>query len=344
MKKISLSLALGLAAFAAAAPAKAADPVADFYKNKNVYLQIGSGTGGGYDIVGRLFARHIGKHIPGQPNVVPQNVTGGGSLALANQFGNTTPRDGTYFGIFNNGMPTTPLFDPKAGHFDASKFNFIGSPSREVQILTVWYNAPVQKMEDIFTKELIVGATSPGGAPYDYPLLTNALIGTKFKIITGYPSGAETKLAMQRGEIHGNPALGWASAKTDYADVLKSGEMKIVAAFGFKKHHELEQYPLMPNGNNANDEQLFRLMYARQEYGRPFLTPPDVPAERVAALRKAFLDTVRDPDFRAEATKINLEIDPVAHEELTDLTKRLYSTPKELLDRMQKIMATSAAK
>jgi tripartite-type tricarboxylate transporter receptor subunit TctC len=340
MTKITLALAFAAAVLLPAAGSQAADAVADFYKGKNVYLQVGSGTGGGYDVIGRLFARHIGKHIPGNPNVVVQNVEGGGSLALANQFGNTTPRDGTYFGVFNNGMPTTPLFDPAAGHFDARKFNFLGSPSREVQILTVWKDAPVQKMEELFTKELIVGATSPGGAPYDYPFLTNQLIKTKFKIVTGYPSGNATKLAMQRGEIQGNPALGWASAKTDYADLLKSGDMKIVAAYGFKKHHELQDVPLLPNGFNPEDEAMFRLMYARQDYGRPFLTPPDVPADRVAALRKAFADTMKDEAFLAEAKKINVEIDPVPQEELTELTNKLYSTPKPLIDRMQSILAS----
>ena len=142
--------------------------------------------------MGRMVARHIGQYSPGEPKVIPQNVPGGGSLQLANQFGTITPRDGTVFGVFNNGMPTTPLLDPGAGRFDARKFSFIGSTSREAHILVVWHDAPAKTFDDLFKMEVILGATSPGAAPHDFPLLTNALGGTKFRIIMGYPGGPET--------------------------------------------------------------------------------------------------------------------------------------------------------
>lgn len=327
-------------ALATAGPALAADPVADFYRDRTVFLQVGSETGGIYDIVGRLVARHFAKHMPGPPKMVTQNVPGGGSLALANQFGNVAAHDGTVFGVFNNGMPTTPLLNPQAAHFDPRTFNFIGSTSREAHILVVWRTAPVQTLAELFSKELIVGATSPGAAPYDFPLLTNALIGTKFKIVKGYRGGGETQLAMRRGEIHGNAGLALGSYKADYVDAIRNGDVHIVAAFGMVKNRELQDVPLFPLGSEA-DRQLFELMYARQFYGRPFATPPGVPQERLQALRQAFAETLRDPDFLAEAARSYVDIEPVADGELTELTKRLYQTSPSLIARMQAVLTSA---
>jgi tripartite-type tricarboxylate transporter receptor subunit TctC len=345
MMKCSVRATVFALAVVVALPFQAqAQSPADFYKGKTIFLQIGSGVGGGYDTVGRLFGRHIGKYIPGKPTVVPQNVPGGGSLQLANQFANITARDGTAFGILNNGVPSTPLLTPSAAKFDPRKFLYLGSPSREAHIFIAWQTAPAKTMEDLFKIETIVGATSPGGAPYDFPFLTNAIIGTKFKIITGYNSSTETKLAMERGEIHANAGLGWVAAKTDYADDLKTGRIKILAAFGMKKNKELLDVPLLPIGKTEEEHQLFQLMYARQDFGRPFMTPPDVPADRLAALREAFVQTMKDQEFLAEANKLNVEIDPVTWQELHELTTKLYSTPEPVVKRMQEILAKAQKK
>ncbi len=339
MKMLALGSALSAILAFSTAPGFAADAVADFYNGRTVYLQIGAGVSGIYDTIGRIFARHIGKHIPGRPTVVPQNVPGGGSLPLANQFGNTTPRDGSVIGVFNNGMPTTPLFEPQVAHFDARKFNFLGSPSREAHVLGVSSGAPTKTLEDVFVKETIVGASAPGGAPFDFPRLTNVLIGTKFKIVTGYQSEQETGLAIRRGEIHGNAGLAWSTAKLSYSDDIAKKEFTIIAAFGIKKNRELTDVPLFPLGKTAEDRQLFELMYGRQSYGRPFATPPEVPADRVRALRTAFESTMKDPEFLAEAERLKLEIDPVSADELTQLTAELYKASPELLDRMRKLLA-----
>ena len=320
------------------AGAAKADAVADFYKGKTVFLQIGSVPGGVYDIVGRMVARHIVTHIPGGPKVVPQNVPGGGSLLLANQFGAITPRDGTVLGVFNNGMPTTPLLDPSAARFDARKFNFIGSTSREAHILVVWSSAPVKTFEELFEKEVILGATSPGAAPFDFPILTNALAGTKFKIVPGYPGGPETQLAMRRGEIHGNGGLALGSYKTDYQDAVSHNEIRILGAFGMRRHPELKDVPLFPTGKSPEERQLFELMYARQDYGRPFVMPEGVPQERLAAMRAAFEKTMKDPEFLAEAQRANADIDPVSWREMTELTARLYATSPETISRMRSII------
>ncbi len=318
-----------------------ADPVSDFYKGKTVFLQIGSVPGGVYDIVGRMVGRYLPRYIPGGAKVVPQNVPGGGSLMLANQFGAITPRDGTALGVFNNGMPTTPLLDPGAARFDPRKFNFLGSPSREAHILVVWKTAPVQTFEDLFKTETIIGATSPGAAPYDFPILTNALSGTKFKIVTGYPGGPETQLAMRRGEIHGNGGLALGSYKTDYQDAVAHNELLILGAFGMKQHPELKHVPLFPTGKTPEDRELFELMYARQDYGRPFAMPEGVPADRVAAMRDAFEKVMTDADFRAEAQRANADIDPVNWRELTELTTRLYASSPQTISRIRAIMNTN---
>jgi hypothetical protein len=315
-----------------------AEPVSDFYRGRTVFLQIGSVPGGVYDIVGRMVGRHLARYIPGAPKVVPQNVPGGGSLLLANQFGAITARDGTVLGVFNNGMPTTPLLDPAAAKFDPRKFNFIGSTSREAHILVVWRTAPVQTFEDLFKTEVILGATSPGAAPFDFPILTNALAGTKFRIVTGYPGGPETQLAMRRGEIHGNGGLALGSYKTDYQDAVAHDELRILGAFGMKQHPELKHVPLFPTGNTPEDRQLFELMYARQDYGRPFVMPEGVPPDRVAAIRDAFEKVMTDAEFRAEAQRANADIDPVHWRELTELTSRLYASSPDAIARIRAIM------
>ena len=337
-RPIVLALAGLVAGWSAATRAQSP---ADFYRGKQIFLQIGSGPGGVYDIMGRMVARHIGQYIPGEPKVVPQNVPGGGSLQLANQFAAIAARDGSVFGVFNNGMTTTPLIDPKSGRFDPRKFNFLGSPSREAHILVVWHTTPAKTFDDLFRIETILGATSPGAAPLDFPLLTNTLAGTKFKIVMGYPGGPETLLAMQRGEIHGNGGLALGSWKTDYKSQAEKNEARILGAFGMRQHPELKDVPMFPTGKTPEERQLFELMYARQDYGRPFATPEGVPADRVQALREAFVKTLNDPAFRAEAARAGADIDPVAGEELRELTTRLYKTPQDVIDRMQKLIAAA---
>ena len=294
----------------------------DFYKGKTITLQIGSGPGGGYDILGRMFARHMGKYIPGNPNIMPQNVPGGGSLFMANQFASITVRDGSVFGIFNTGMALTPLLTPGVVKFDPRKFRFIGSPNREAHVLIASANSPIKSMDDIFSKEMIVAATAPGGAPFDFPLLTNELLGTKFKIVAGYKSSNDAKLATERGEVHGQAGHGWTAVKS--ADLM--------------------DIPLLPTGKTEEEKQLFNLMYSRQVIGRPLMTPPDVPSDRLKILRDAYAATVKDAAFLSEAEKFMVDIDPVYYDELDRLLTELYATPPSIVKRMQDILEASAKK
>jgi tripartite-type tricarboxylate transporter receptor subunit TctC len=327
-----------------ASPAVAQDSVADFYRGKTVILQIGSEPGGGYDVVGRAVAPHIGKYIPGNPNVIVQNVPGGGSLRLANQIFNTGAKDGTLFALASNGMPTTPLLIPTAAHFDPLKFHWLGSTSREIEIMVVWHQAPVKKLDDIFTTEMIVGASSPGSATWDFPFVLNQLLGTKFKIVTGYRGATQIKLAMQRGEVHSNVALAWGSARTQYADVLRTKELIVMGKYSETTDPALASVPIMPKGKTAEDRQILDILYSRESYGRPFFTPPGVPAERVAALRRAFAATMKDPAFLKDAAKRRVEVDPVTGEELATLTRQLMEIPPAVVARARKLLSPGGSK
>lgn len=333
--------ALGLAAMIALGcgrQAGAQESVADFYKGKQLQIRVGSAAGSGYDLVGRVVGRHIGRHIPGDPTIVVQNVPGAGSLTLANQLYNLAPKDGSVIGIVTNGMPTAPLFTPDTARFDPSKFGWIGSPAPETQVVMVWHTAPVQTVGDLFRKELIVGAVAPGTATVDVPLVTNAILGTKFKIVSGYAGTSQIDLAMERGEVQGHAAIGWVSAKTRNVRWLKDGTVKVIAQYGFRKHPDLPNVPLFELPKKEADRQAIVVMFARQEYGRPLLAPPGVPADRLTALRRAFDATMKDPEFLADAGKSRLEINPVTGEELDKLTAQIVATKPAVAERLRTIL------
>ena len=320
------------------AAAWAQENVASFYKGKQIQLRIGSAAGSGYDLAGRIVAPYLTKYLPGNPVVVVQNVPGAGSLLLANQLYNTAPKDGTVLGVVSNGMPTAPLLTPEAARFDVTKFAWIGSNAPEAQIVIVSDKAPVKTMADLFTTELIVGATAPGVAIYDMPVVTNALLGTKFKIVSGYEGSSQIDVATERGEVHGQAALGWVSAKTRNLADIKAGKLKVIAQYGLKKHPDLPDAPLfeLPKDQTARDGIL--LMFARQDYGRPLLAPPGVPADRIAALRKAFMDSMADPEFRADAEKAGLEINPVSGEDLDALTTQVMRTSAPAVEKLRVLL------
>jgi tripartite-type tricarboxylate transporter receptor subunit TctC len=286
----------------------------------------------------------MGKYIPGAPNIIVQNVPGGGSLRLANQIYNVGVKDGSVFALASNGMPTTPLLSPSAAHFDPQRFQWIGSTSREHEVMVVWHAAPVKKLADIFTTEMIVGASAPGSATLDYPLALNALLGTKFKIVTGYRGATQVKLAMERGEVHANVALAWGSAKTQYQDLLQSKKLIVMAKYSPTTDPELANVPIMPQAKTAADRQIMQILYSREDYGRPFFAPPGVPAERVAALRKAFMQTMKDPDFLADAHKRRIDIDPLTGDDLAKLTANLMTIPHDVVARARTILAGGSPK
>jgi hypothetical protein len=337
--KIMIRGLIALAALFWTPMASAQDAVADFYRGKQVFLRIGSAPGSGYDLAGRIVAPYLSRYIPGNPAIVVQSVPGAGSLILANQLYNTAPKDGTVIGLVSNGMPTAPQLTPDQARFDATKFSWIGSNAPETQIILLSDNAPAKTVEDLFKLETIVGATAPGVAIYDVPAVLNALSGTKFKIVSGYEGTAQIDVATERGELHGQAALGWISAKTRNMADIKSGKLRILAQFGVKQHPDLTDIPLFPTPADEVDRQAFALMVARQDFGRPLLLPPGVPADRIAALRSAYAQAMQNPDLRKEAERAGLEINPVSGEDLDALTRQIVRTSPAAIAKLRAILS-----
>jgi tripartite-type tricarboxylate transporter receptor subunit TctC len=336
MKKALLATAVLL--LVAAVPAKA-DDVADFYKGKTIRLIVGVGVGSGYDINARALARYLSAHVPGNPLVIVQNQPGAGSVTMTNTLFNNGPFDGTAIGASFNGLPTTPLLAPSASvRFEATKLNWIGSTNRESQAMYVWHTAPQKTLEDLYTKEMIVGAQAPGSTQYDYPALARALFGMKFKIITGYEATPKIHLAMERGEVHGTWA-NWSTLKAIAADWLREKKVRILAQWDLKKHPEMPDVPMFLDvAKTEADKQALNLALARLEFGRPFFMPPNVPAERVNAIRRAFDAAMKDKDFLAEAEKLKIEVDPLTGEQVSDLIGQLYRTPQDVVARVRGAM------
>ena len=336
MKKLAITTAL-LASLVSGA-ARAQDAIADFYRGKQIYIRIGSSAGSGYDLAGRIVAPFLSRYIPGNPGVVVQNVPGAGGLTLSNQLYNTAPKDGTVIGLVSNGMPTAPMLTPDQARFDISKFSWIGSNAPETQIVMLWHTAPAKTIDDLFRVETIIGATAPGVAIYDLPVVLNGLVNTRFKVVAGYEGTAQIDLATERGEVHGQAGLGWISAKTRNMGQINEGKLKLLVQFGQKKHPDLQHVPLFPLPADEVARQAILLMFARQEYGRPLLFPPGVPPARTAALRKAYQDVMKDPEFRREAERAGLEINPVSGEELDKLTQGVLQTSAPAVARLRAIL------
>jgi tripartite-type tricarboxylate transporter receptor subunit TctC len=330
---------LAIAIMFAAAPASAQqEDVAQFFRGKTLRLIVGIGVGSGYDINARLLARHMVNHIPGQPTIIVQNQPGAGSLTMTNALYNTGPFDGTVMGASFNGMPTTPLLQPGGARFDPVKLNWLGSTNRETQAMYVWHTSPAQVLDDAKTKEIVMGAQAPGSTQFDYPVLANKLFGYKFKVVTGYESTPKIHLAMESGEVHGTIA-NWSTLKAINPSWIAEKKIRILAQWALKKNAELADVPMFLDQAKTDAERAaLALMLARLEYGRPFFLPPNVPAPRVEALRRAFDATMKDPAYLAEADKLKIEVDPLTGEEVAALVERVSRTPPDTVARVRTAM------
>ena len=332
MKKVLLAFALVLGVTTSAS---AQEDVAAFYKGKTIRLVVGIGVGSGYDINARLLARHMAAHVPGAPTIIVQNQPGAGSLTMTNALYNVGPFDGTVFGASFNGMPTTPLLQPGGARFDPVKLNWLGSTNRETQAHYVWHTTPVQSLADVQKTEVVIGAQAPGSTQYDYPVLANALFGFKFKVITGYESTPKIHLAMERGEVHGTLA-NWSTLKAIALNWVTEKKIKMLAQWALKKHPDLAEVPLAFDlAKTDADKQAMLLALARLEYGRPFFLPPNVPADRVQALRRAFDATMKDPAYLAEAERLKIDVEPLTGEQVATLVEQVSRTPADTVARVR---------
>jgi tripartite-type tricarboxylate transporter receptor subunit TctC len=331
MRLSKLACGLFAAALLTGTCAQAQTP-SDFYRGKNVELYIGYSVGGGYDIYARLLAKHMGKHIPGNPNVLPKNMEGAGSLRLANWLYNIAPKDGTAFGMIGRGTGFDPLLGrTKGAQFDATKYNWLGSANDEVSVCVAWHTSGIRKFEELLTKELTVGGTGAAADTDQFPRIMNAMLGTKMKIVTGYPGGNDVGLAMERGEVNGRCGWSWSSVKATHPKWIEEKKINVLIQLALEKHPDLKDVPLITDLATTEEQRaIFRLIFARQVMGRPFLAPPGIPADRAAALRKAFMDTMKDKEFLADAEKGQLEITPVSGEDIQKLVIETHQTPAEI--------------
>jgi len=309
-----------------------AQSLADFYKDRKIDLYVGYSPGGAYDFYARVIGRHMGAHIPGAPTLVPKNMEGAGSLRLANWLYRVAPQDGSAFGTIGRGIAFDPLLIGKGDQFDAQKFNWLGSANNEVSVCVALKSSGITKFEDLFTKELTVGGTGTSADTDQFPRVLNNVVGTHFKVIEGYPGGNDVVLAMERGEVNGRCGWSWSSVKSTHKSWIDEKKMIVLVQLSLNKHPELPDVPLVIDfAKNDEQRQILKMVFARQVMGRPFLAPPNLPADRVAALRKAFMDTMTDKDFLAEADKGQIEINPVSGEDVEKLVKEVYATPSDIV-------------
>jgi tripartite-type tricarboxylate transporter receptor subunit TctC len=326
---------LMLALEAAQAPAQTPE---EFYKGRILTLIIGSGTGQSYDAYGRLLARHLTRHIPGQPRIVVQNMPGAGGIKAANHLATIAVRDGSLISDTFSTMPLYPLLDGQGATFDPLKFNWLGSISRAMSACIAWHTTPFQTLDDAIQGEMKVSASGIGGWRVISPRMLNLLVGSKFRVIAGY-TPSEAYLAIERGEVDGACTTYDTLQATEF-EWLREKKVRFIAQFGEKPVPDLEGATMVRDRiKDPEDQKAFSLIMSQQEYGRPFAAPPGVPADRVRALRDAFNATMKDPDFRAEAQRGRLWLDSLTAEQLEDLIKAAYATTPTVIERAKAILA-----
>lgn len=318
-----------------------ADAVADFYSGKQVTLLVGYGPGGGFDTRARLIAKFMGRHIPGNPGIIVQNMPGAGSKRLANHLYKVAPKDGTVFGVINEAMATNPLFGVEGTQFDALKFTWLGSLVKDPSICFAMQGSGIKTMDDLTTREFIVGATGTGSTSYILPTTMNQFLGAKIKIIVGYKGTSEITLAAERGEVHGMCGLTWQNLNALKPDWVPDGKATVIGQMGQAKDPALPDVPLMLDlVKDKDDRATWKLLFANREMGNPYVAPPGLPADRKQALRRAFDATVRDPEFIAEAAKSGMALSPNTGEEIDALLKQTYVASAQVVDMAIEVLSS----
>jgi tripartite-type tricarboxylate transporter receptor subunit TctC len=332
-------------AVVAATPA-AADPVADFYSGKQIKFVIRSGVGGSYDSYSRLLARHIGKHIPGNPTVVPVNMPGGGGIRAANYVAKIAPQDGTILTIVSQGLPVDQALGLNASfQADLRDFHWVGNISASNQVLVTWHTSPTKTLADLMRRETVIGSSQAGSISVQMPAVLNNIVGTKIRIVFGYPDGRDINLAMERGEVEGRATNPWASYISTDPQYVENKLIIPVIQMGMEKDPNLPQVPLMRDlARSPADQPVLDFMSKAVSFGRPIATTPGVPAERVAALRRAFDAALKDPAFIQEAKTQRAEIQPMSGAELEAVVRDIIGAPADLRERVKLAIQPANAK
>jgi tripartite-type tricarboxylate transporter receptor subunit TctC len=333
-----------IAALVLGAVQASAQSVAEFYRDKTIELVIGYSPGGGYDAYARLLARHLGTHIPGKPRIVPRNMPGGGSRVAAQYVYNIAPKNGTVLATGDQSLALEQALGVGNIQFDTRQFNWIGNPSSDNNTLVTWHASGIRTLEDAKERAVPIGAT--GADPSSqYPKAMNALLGTKFRIVLGYPGANEINLAMENGEVAGRGSNSWGSWKATKPDWLRDKKINILVQIGLGKVPELPDVPLLMDlAENPQDAAVLKLLSEPVAVGRPIFTTPGVPPERVQALRDAFDATINDPAFMDEARKLNLSINAVSGAQLQQLIGDIAGAPKDVAGRLSSILGASAGR
>jgi len=327
--RIALGLLLGALLFALPSLAKAASP-ADFYRGRTVFVIVGYSPGGGYDLYARVLAQHLGKHIPGNPTVIPQNMPGAGSLKAANYIFSVAPKDGSTIGIFARDMGMAPLLG-QAG-FDARKFTWLGSVTKDVSVCISWNGSPIKTWNDAMNREFLVGGDGAGSDPDTFAHLYKNVFGAKIRLANGFPGTSDITLAMQRGEVHGLCGISWTTIKSHYESWVKDRKINVLLQAADKKDPDLPNVPLATElARTPEQRQILDFVMVAQIMARPFAAPPGIPADRKAVLRQAFDATMKDPAFLADAAKVQLDVNPVNGAEVDRLVASLYAAPKDVV-------------
>lgn len=334
MQILSTSAALTLA-LAIATPAAAQAP-ADFFRGKTLTIYVGLSAGGGYDMNARLLSRHIGKYIPGNPTVVVRNMPGAGGLVMTNHVANVSPKDGLHLGAPQRGVPFEPLLgqDSKA-KFDPRSLNWIGSVNSDTSLALVHKRTGIKTWKDLRNRDTIIAGTGVGTESVVVPYVLRNLMGLKFKVIAGFPGGSEMNLALARGEVDGRGTFSWTSLKPNYKEWVESGDYVMLFQMGLRKHKDLPDVPLVIDLAETEElKRLLKIQFTAFELGRPIFAAEGVPADRIAALRKAFDDSMKDKELMMEAEKSDQEVNPMSGAEMQDIFKDIYETPKDLVARL----------
>ncbi|HEY1506620.1 MAG TPA: hypothetical protein VGF92_20115 [Stellaceae bacterium] len=332
---------IALLPLAVAQPAYAQDAVAQFYKGKQLKLYVASTPGGGYDSYGRLLAQYIGKYIPGNPTILPQNMPGAGGNRLAGYLYAVAPKDGTEFGIIFPGAVLDPLIGTQQVQDDPSKLLYMGSANVETFVCIMRADAPVKTYADVFKTKVTLAASAAGGSTVDMPALENNLLGAQWHVVRGYPGSREISLAVEQGEAQGNCGVGVSSIEVEHPDWQTSGQYKVIAQETNKGHPLLDSLhiPLVYSFAKSDEQrEVMELAYSQEIFGRPFVMPPSVPKERVDALRKAFMAALADKDLLADAKKQRLDIQPISGEDVQALVAKVYALPPNVVAKAKEAL------
>jgi tripartite-type tricarboxylate transporter receptor subunit TctC len=328
------------ACWPAGAPAQT---VEEFYRGKSITMLVGSGAGGGYDTYARIFARHMSRHIRGNPAIIAKNMPAAAGLAAASALYTTADKDGSTIAAFTNGAAMEPLFGNTSARYDAQKFNWLGSIGKLQNVCATWHQSPVKTIEAARAREVIVAAAGATSNTAIVPKALNALIGTKFKVIAGYDTGAGLTLSIERGEAEGICGLSWSTIKASRPHWIRDKLLNIVVQMGLQKLSDLPDVPsALDLVTDPENRPVLELILIRQEAGRPFAAPPGVPADRIAALRSAFAATLDDGEFRADADKAQLEIEPLTASEIETFLATAYGAPRATVQKAAALVEPSA--